>query len=274
LPGPPGAWKAMHSALNGYVKAEGVLLSTTWVQGDTFFQLASLFGLGSPDPLGTTLPSASGTGLSTAVLNPGDFSAILRALETVSEGRSLTIPKVLVNNNQEATLDSTVQSPYATINASNTVATTSFGGTFDAGTTISVKPQVADGDQIVMEYSVSLSRFTGLPTDPALPPPRQETSLQSIVTIPDGYTVVVGGLTIDSETDDTSKVPWIGDLPIVQHLFKDRSRTVSKSRFFVFLRCNVMRNARFEDLRYLSDRELALAELGDGWPKLEPRVIW
>jgi len=251
----------------------GVELQAVGVEGDTFFQLASLFGLGSPDPLGTTLPSAAGSGLSTAVLNPGDFSAVLRALETISEGRSLTIPKVLVNNNQEATLDSTVQSPYAMVNATNTVATTSFGGTFDAGTTISVKPQVADGDQVVVDYTVSLSRFTGAPTDPALPPPRQETKLQSIVTIPDGYTVVVGGISIESETNDTSKVPWLGDIPIVQTIFQDRSRTRNKSRFFVFLRCNVMNAARFEDLRYLSDHELADAALDDGWPTLEPRVI-
>ena len=58
--------------------------------------------------------------------------------------------------NEEATLASTLQTPFASTNASNTVATTSFGGTFDAGTTISVKPQVADGDQLVIDYSVSV----------------------------------------------------------------------------------------------------------------------
>ena len=80
-----------------------------------------------------------------------DFSALLRALETVNRGRTLTIPKVLITNNQQAVLDSTVQTPYASVNATTTVATTSFGGTFDAGTSITVKPQVADADQILLE---------------------------------------------------------------------------------------------------------------------------
>jgi len=198
---------------------------------------------------------------------------VLRALETVNEGRSLTVPKVLVNNNEEATLDSVVQTPYATINASNTVATTSFGGTFDAGTTIAVKPQVADGDQIVMDSSVSLSRFTGESGDPSLPPPRQETSLASVVTVPDGYTVVVGGLSIDSETDTTSQVPLLGSVPIVEYLFQNRSRTRSKSRFFVFLKCSVMNSAGFEDLRYWSGQDMVAADVDDAWPRLEPRLI-
>jgi len=64
----------------------------------------------------------------------------------------------------------------------------------DAGTTITVKPQVAEGDHLVLDYAVSVSTFVGEPADPALPPPRQENQLQSIVTVPDGYTVVVGGL--------------------------------------------------------------------------------
>ena len=254
-------------------RALGVELQGLRAEGDAIVGLASLFGLGSPDPTSLALPAASGTGFSTTVLDPGDFSAVVRALATLSEGRSLTVPKVLVNNNAEANLDSTLQTPYASTNASNTVATTSFGGTFDAGTSITVKPQIADGDQIVMDYSVSLSRFTGEAADPNLPPPRQETKLQSTVTVPDGYTIVIGGLEIDSETDTVAEVPVLGQIPLIEHLFQDRSRTESKSRFFVFLRCTVMRSGSFEDLKFTSEESMAAADVDDGWPKLEPRVI-
>ena len=215
-------------------------------------------------------PEEAGSGFAGVVLDPGDYSAVLRALKTVNQGRAVSTPKMLVNNNEEATLASTLQMPYSSTNASNTVAATSFGGTFDAGTTISIKPQVADGDQIVIDYSVSVSEFTGDSADPNLPPPIQETQLQSVVTIPDGYTVVVGGLEIETETEATSRVPILGDIPLVKYLFQSESQSSTRSRFFVFVRCSVMRNLRFDDLKYVSDRDVAAAGIDDGWPTLKP----
>ena len=250
----------------------GVELQKIGSDAGTSAQLASLFGLGSPDPAATAIPPAAGAGFSGVVLDPGDFSAAVRALETINDGRSLTIPKVLVNNNQEATLDSTLQTPYTSTNASQTVATTSFGGTLDAGTSILVKPQVAEGDQILLDYTISLSSFTGEAAD-NLPPPRQENRLQSVATVPDGHTVVVGGLEVDTEGEVVSRVPLLGSLPIVGHLFQSRSTTMTRSRFFVFLRCNVMRGATFEELKYASEPMLQAAGIDDGWPELEPRLI-
>ncbi|MGH7339968.1 MAG: type II secretion system protein GspD, partial [Candidatus Rokuibacteriota bacterium] len=186
-------------------RALGVELQKIGSEDSTLYALSSLFGLGSPPPGTANIPAPTGAGGTGVVLDPGEFSALVRALETVSEGRSLTIPKVLVANNQEAVLDSTVQSPYASTNASNTVATTTFGGTFDAGTSITVKPQVADADQILLDYTVSLSTFVGEPVSPELPPPRQENRLQAVATIPDGGIVVVGGLEVETETEGETR---------------------------------------------------------------------
>jgi type II secretory pathway component GspD/PulD (secretin) len=197
----------------------------------------------------------------------------VRALETVNEGRSLTIPKVLVNNKQAATLNSVLQTPYASTNASQTVATTSLGGTLDAGTQITVTPQIAEGGQLVLDYSVSLSTFVGAASSPTLPPPRQENSLKSIATVSDGYTVVVGGLEVQNEAETQARVPILGAIPLVGELFKDQSATRSKTRFFVFLRCNVMRASGFEDLKYASQRDIADAKVDDGLPKLKPRIM-
>jgi type II secretory pathway component GspD/PulD (secretin) len=60
---------------------------------------------------------------------------------------------------------------------------------------------------------------------------------------------------------------------MVGRLFESRSRSKIKSRFFVFIRCTVLRSQLFEDLRYVSGIELDEARLEDGWPVLEPRVI-
>jgi general secretion pathway protein D len=239
----------------------------------TLWRLASLFGAAVPDPAEGVLPGAGGSGVEGVLLDPGSFAGVLRALETVNHGRTLNVPKVLVNNNQTANLDSLLQSPYATSNTSTNLATISFGGTLDAGTSVQVTPQITDGDQLLIEYTVSLSTFVGDSSDPTLPPPRQETKLASQATVPDGYTVVLGGLEVEAETDAESRVPILGRIPLLGNLFKSQSKTTTRSRFFVFLRCSVLRSASFEDLRYLSAHDLVTAGVGDDLPVVEPRVI-
>src|SRR6185436_2414841 len=128
----------------------GVEISKLGTAGDTQWRLSSLFGLGSPNPAVPTLPAPGGTGFSGVVLDPGSFSALVKALETANHGRTRTMPRLLVGNHQAAELNSVLQTPFVSTNASNTVATTSFGGTQDAGTQISVTPQIAEGDQILL----------------------------------------------------------------------------------------------------------------------------
>lgn len=249
----------------------GVELERMGISGSTLITLSSLFGLGAAGVDQVTPPT--GSGFSGLVLSPGDFRILIRALQTVNDGRTLNIPKVLVNNNQQATLDSVLQEPFLATNASDTIATTSFGGTQDAGTTVTVTPQIAEGDHLTLEYSVSLSSFVGESSDPSLPPPRQQNTMQSVVTIPDGYTVVVGGLEVVRAAEAVSQVPLLGDIPFLGELFKSRSKSRSRSRFYVFIRADILRHGGFEDLKYLSDLDVLAAGVDDGWPTVEPRVI-
>ncbi len=240
----------------------------------TIVGLSSLFGLGAPDPAAAIplLPSLSGfTGV---VLNPGDFSVLVNALQVLNKGRALNIPKVLVNSNQKAKLTSVLQTPFLSTNATTVVATTTFGGTQDAGTTIEVRPQIAEGDHLVLEYSIVLSTFVGPASDPSLPPPRQQNNLQSIATIPDGYTVALGGLETTSKTEGFSRVPFLGRLPLIGWLFRTESTLTSHSRFYVFIRASILRGADFQHLKFLSDVEVKHdIALESGWPQVEPALI-
>lgn len=249
----------------------GVELQKLDQHGLTQVSLSSVFGLFSGTP--TSLDDVGGDGFTGLVLSPGDFAVLLRALSAVNEGHTQNRPRVLVNNNEEATFDAVLQQPFVSTNASDTVATTSFGGTQDAGTSISVKPTIAEGDHLVLEYRVSLSEFLGDAVSPALPPPRQQNTLSSIVTIPDGHTVVLGGFEVQSDGDAASGVPWLSDLPLLGWLFESRSTTKTTTRFFVFLRATVLRHGQFEDLKYRSGAERDLAGVPDGFPKNEPRII-
>jgi len=249
----------------------GVELEKIEVSGDVRITLSSLFGLSSVTDGVRSVGNARGG--SALVLSPGDFSVVVRALQTINDGRSLNVPKLLVNNNQQASLNSVLQQPFVSINAFDTIATTSFGGTQDAGTVVTVKPQIAEGDHMIMEYSVTLSSFVGESADPSLPPPRQENRLQSTATIPDGYVVALGGIEVTSQSKGVSQVPGLAGIPLVGELFKNRSRTENRSRFYIFIRPSVLRRLDFEDLRYLTEAPLAAGRIDDGWPVVEPRVI-
>ncbi|MCB9848568.1 MAG: hypothetical protein H6814_09155 [Phycisphaeraceae bacterium] len=248
----------------------GVELTGQFVSGQTTFDLASLFGLGA----GTAI--SGGTGFTGSIINPGDFNAVVRALEAVNAGRSVSSPKTLVNNNATATVRGVSRAPFTSLNASDTVATTSLGGFEDAGTTVSVTPHITAGDHLSLEYSVELSAFTGESTSTGdggvLPPPSQQNSFDGEVTIPDGYAVVLGGLETRRTGESTTRVPVLGEIPILGLLFSTTSESETISRFYIIIKATVLRAPGFEDLRLLGERDLAEAGVDDGFPVLSP--IW
>ena len=255
----------------------GIELEKIGAFSGNIYQLSSLFGLTSGTP-GNRTPTAS-QGFTGAILNPGDFSAVIKALETISSGSTKSLPRVLVNNNETADFGSVLQQPFTISNTtSGAGTTTSFGGTQDAGTTIKVRPQIAEADQLVLEYSLSLSSFVGAPPASGLPPPRQQNNVSSNATIPDGHTVVVGGIELVSDGNNTTQVPYIGDVPLIGELFKVRDNSKSRQRFYVFIRAAVLRDQQLNDLKYLTDatiRREGLSRLGisDGFPTMRPRII-
>lgn len=251
----------------------GVELSGNIDTGKTLIGLGSLFGISSISPSSTSA-QASGQGGSAVILSPGDFSAVIRAIQTVNSGRSASMPSIVVNNNETATLNSTTTQPYLTTTISDGGATTTArGGSASAGTTITVSPQIAAGDHIVLDYSFTLSSFVGEASSAGVEPPSQQTSLNSIATIPDGYTIALGGIESTSEGDSDTKTPGLSDIPILGALFKSTSDSTSRSRFYVFIRATVMRSPNFEYLKYISEDLANEVGVDDGWPEVEPRII-
>lgn len=250
----------------------GIELEKVGVVDGASYQVSSLFG-GSGGTAGRRTPSDA-RGLTSAVLNPGDFSVVLRALQTISRGSTRSVPSVLVSNNEAATFNSVLQQPYVVSNTtSGAGTTTSFGGTQDAGTTITVTPQMAQADQLLLQYSLALSSFVGAPPSNGLPPARQQNTVSSKATIPDGFTVVVGGIELQSEGKNTSQIPGIGDVPVVGELFKSRDNSTGRSRFYVFIRATVLRDQQLNDLKFLSVRAGRAAGVSDGFPEMKPRIV-
>ena len=242
--------------------------------GATKFLSFSQFGLSSVDVATGALTPNQLTGGTAAVIGTGVANAVINALSQDTHARVRSAPRVLVNDNATGLLASIAEQPFTSVNASTTVATTSFGGYADAGTTVTLTPHISEGDYLQLEYAVELSSFTGA-ADAATgaPPPRQTDRAESKVTIPDGSTIIVGGLTRREHTDDFNAVPILGQIPILRLLFSSRSDGDRTETLFVFLRPTILRDEQFTDLRNLSEADLKSAGVPANFPQSRPVVM-
>jgi type II secretory pathway component GspD/PulD (secretin) len=232
----------------------------------------SAFGLSTVDPVTGALALVPGLGFNGTLVDSNTVDVVLRALATSGRAKVLSAPRILVNDNATGTLTSVAESPFTSINASDTVATTSFAGYASAGTTVSVTAHISEDDYLRLIYSLTLNSFTGAGTD-TVPPPRQTNSIDSEVVVPDGYSVIVGGLKRHDTSETVTKVPLLGDIPLLGYLFRNTTLTDIESALFVFIRPVILRDDRFMDLKHLSDWDLRRADLASGWPESEPMLM-
>ncbi len=257
----------------------GVEMMALIQQGSVSGSIGSFFGLSTqsgPDPA-TRLLSSSVTGLGGVVINQGDWAGVVKALETISDGRSLIRSHVVVNNNAKATIDGVVQQPVTSSNIGVSVSTTSVTGTTDAGTQISISPQISTADYITLTYAISQSSFLGQPVlsnGALIPPAKRQDSVASVATIPDGFVIALGGLSNRNIDQGESRIPFLGGIPFIGNLFKTQSNNQSDSRFYVFIRASVLRNPTFGDLRNFTEQEITASDLEDeATPKLKPQLL-
>ena len=238
-------------------------------EGEDTYLTFSAFGLSDVDVPTGRLAIRPGVGFNGTVVSADIANVVVRALESDSRAKVVARPSVLIDDNATGVLISESEEPYASVNASTTVATTSFGGYSAAGTNITLTPHISQGDHLKLDYEIKLSSFNADRTD-ALPPSRQTNSLKSQATIPDGHTIIVGGLTRENFEESVDRVPLLGRIPGLEYLFSRRSKDVSQMTLFVFIRPTILRDDQFEDLKILSRDEAREAELADDFPSSEP----
>ena len=229
------------------------------------------FGLSNVNPATGALSLIPGTGFNWTLVDPSVADAVIRALTTHRRAQVMSAPRILVNDNAVGTLASVTEVPFSSINASNTVATTSFAGFAEAGTTIDVKPRITDEDHLQLEFNVALNSFTQTGTDGV--PPRQTDQLKSEVMIPDGYTIIAGGLTRRNMSQGHDGVPFLENIPILRELTSSYSEAQSQTTLFIFLRPVILRDDKFRDLKYLSDLDLTEALEPGNYPEAAPLLI-
>jgi len=252
-----------------------ITVETVLTDPDSDVPIFTNFGL-LQDPTNTPgVRMPFGQGLSGALINNDYVPLIIQALQTEGDGRLLSQPRLLVNDNEEAELASTRNEPFAqTTQVVGAPSQTSLGGNISAGTTLSVRPQISEGGFVRLEFAAELSAFGERP-NPDLPPATTSDTLTSAVTVPADSTVVLGGFTQQTENDSVSKIPILGDVPFLGSLFRSTSKQTSYRTIYIFITPRVLRDPSFADLRLLTKGPAQTVEvdlLGD-LPGLEPATM-
>jgi len=217
----------------------------------------SAFGLSTGlDPVTGTRDITVSPGGTAAVLRPDKVQAILQLLKQDGNARITSAPRILVNDNAVGFINSIAEEPTTQTNQGDTTTTTSFAGFVEAGTQFAITPHISANNYLRVEYQITLNSFGTKPTDPSIPPPRNTSSIQSEATVPNEFTIVVGGMQTTDESENIDKVPILGDIPILEWAFKNTKIEKQYKTTYLFITPHIMENEDFSDLKQVSDNAL------------------
>jgi type II secretory pathway component GspD/PulD (secretin) len=222
----------------------------TSVQGGTGF------GQGTQtDPGGSGFPTQQNvtdfTGGALRFLRPDSISVLVKLVSSQSHVNILSQPLLLVNDNEDANFTTKVSEPTTVTSQGTSTTQTSFAGFADATTSLTITPQISPDGYINLKITQSFEEFSGSGAN-GVPPPKVSNNVQTMITVPDRFTAILGGFTRDAATDTKTGVPILMDIPVVQWFTSSRSVKLTKSRLYLFVRPRVLSSDGFEDLKSVS----------------------
>ena len=178
-------------------------------------------------------------GLNYLFFQENDFRLAVRALQATGRFDVLSRPYILTNDNQEANITVGQEVPFPinqrVTDEGDTVSDIDYR---DVGIILTVTPQINSEGLVVLDLTQELSALT----DQTIPISGDfnavvvnKRSLETQVAVADGQTVVVGGLIQDTLQENVSKVPLLGDIPILGNLFRRTTSTKGKTELLLFL---------------------------------------
>jgi general secretion pathway protein D len=224
---------------------------------------------------GTTLGigSVGGAGL--------NFAAMLRAIRADTADNIIATPSAVTMDNQEAELKVAQEVPFITGQFTNTTAVT--GGTVnpfqtiqreEVGTILKITPTIsAEGTQVMLKISIESSSIGTKPAG-AVDLVTNKRTVSTTVLIDDGGIVVLGGLIEDDLSKSESRVPYLGNIPILGLLFKTRADTSTKNNLMIFIRPKILRDeaqAAYETglkYNYMQDQQKPILNPHEALPLL------
>ena len=249
------------------VKIIEVTLNDDYQQGINWSQIAGT--IGSTDinfsnnsfTLGNNITAQIG-GLGSIGFEGDDFSGVINLLETQGNAQVLSSPRVTAINNQKAVIKVGSDEYYVTgVSSSSNLTDTTGTGTgitrdvpipelepFFSGIALDVTPQInVDGDVILhvhpsVSETTELSKSINLGGTSAYTLPSAQTNIResdTIIKARNGEIVVIGGLMQSTISDNESKVPVLGSVPLVGKLFTNISKVERKKELIILIKPTV-----------------------------------
>ncbi len=189
------------------------------------------------------------------------IQALLTLIDKKSYGRVLAKPKVLVNDNEQGLIQTSERRyvssttntyPVATSGQTPIPVTTQTWTPYEAKIELKITPQISEGDLLRLEIAMTREDFAETEVAAGAPPNYTTSNVNTIVTVPDGSTIILGGLTKLSQTKTANKVPLLGDIPIAGALFRSTSKTDKGNRkLYIFVKANILRPEETAGLKQL-----------------------
>jgi type IV pilus assembly protein PilQ len=177
-----------------------------------------------------------------AILSAPQMSVTLSALNEDSDAEFLANPRVVTADNMQAKIEIIRNQPVPQLNFNEQTATAVFGGFQDKkfGNTLIVKPSINKDSFITLAVKPEISNKVGdaqfVFAGATVASPIIDTrSLESNVLIKSGDTLAIGGLLQDEVTKSRTKVPVVGDVPVLGYLFQSRTNIRTKRNLLVFV---------------------------------------
>jgi type IV pilus assembly protein PilQ len=158
----------------------------------------------------------------------------LTAMEAEGRGEIVSTPRVITANQKQASIKQGVEIPYQQ-SASSGATTVQFK---EAVLELTVTPQITPDNNIIMDLTVSKDNVGDIISTGGLGgtvPSIDTRSVETQVLVADGQTVVLGGIYETERRETISKVPFLGDIPVVGNLFKSKQRVDNKAELLIFV---------------------------------------
>ena len=202
--------------------------------------------------------AATAEGLFASVIDT-HFDVKIRALQEDGKLDILSRPYILASNNQTATITIGNEVPFIrdtrTTEGGQTINTIEYE---DIGIILEVTPYINPEGLVIMDVSQEISAITGTTvpiSDTVNASVYAKRSSENRVIVRDGQTVVIGGLMEDRETETYTKVPLLGDIPILGWIFKRKETQTEKTELLIFLTPSVA--SKNEDLDAITQMQNA-----------------
>jgi type IV pilus assembly protein PilQ len=215
----------------------------------TPFELASGIasaGFSDSPQLNVNLPVPNPAGqVALTLINLGSGNLInleLSALEGDSRGKVVSSPRVVTADNQKASIEQGTEIPYVTPGTGNSPATVQFK---KAVLRLDVTPQITPDNRIIMTVEIrkdSVGQFVPVAGGGFVPSIDTKNVITQIA-VNNGDTAVIGGIYEETVNNDVTKVPFLGDLPVLGYLFKTSNKNIEKTELLIFLTPRVVKES-------------------------------